>query len=86
MTPKQLSCMDEEISLEIAKATHEDKNDDLVITISFTRTYVFTNTEEIDPITRETISTESLSEARISHVNLARGWAMSPSSKLTGGS
>lgn len=61
MNPKQLSCMDEEISLEIAKATREDKNDDLVITISFTRTYVFTYTEEIDPITREKISTEPLS-------------------------
>jgi hypothetical protein len=54
--------MDEELSLEIAKSKSENNNNDLVITILFTRTYVFTDTEEVHPINGNPINTDALSE------------------------
>ena len=45
MEPKQLTCMDEELCIEIAKP--KDETQDLIITVSVTRTYLVADTLEI---------------------------------------
>ena len=45
MDLKQLTCMDEELCIEIAKP--KDKAQDLIITVSMTRTYLIANPLEV---------------------------------------
>ena len=45
LASKALTCLDEDLTIEIVSP--KDENSDLFITVSITRTYLFTNPEEI---------------------------------------
>ena len=63
MEPKQLTCMDEEVCIEIAKL--KDETPDLIITVSMTRVYLIS--EPLEMISKNGNQTEASIDAYLRH-------------------
>ncbi len=62
MNTKQISCIDEQLSVDVTQPLEQSENEALIIAVSITRTYLVSDSAELRKRIHETWYTEPMDE------------------------